>query len=457
MRTDLLKTGFIFSLAMLLGLAQLPAQMPSMGSNPNAGGGNGLPMPPFRSPQLAPVYAPDNAMSATPFMGASMTSPQGMPLQPAMGGPGMMAPPIMAMNNQMAPEGQPGLLPEQEPEGGYPAGPIAYPGQDAGGPMIDPGAPPCDGTSAAPCNSDGRWASPYADHDPIFGLYAFSEVAAWRGIPTGSFPSNNGIVEGINAAAPLPFLGQYGFGAQLGGSYGAYNFSGHSAVTSSNEVTQQAFLTGGFYRRADCDRRLSGGIVYDVMWNDNFGAYNAAPTLTQFRAQLGYAIGYWNEIGFWGTHRDMGSTNAVTIPPLALQQPAYFRGISQINIYWHHKWGVGGADTTLYFGVPDRIRLTDPNFRNITGNLGNYILGATMNVPINNCLALYGNGTYMRPTTPLVDGSFGAIAGSWNVAFGIQYYPGKGARSSTVAGRSAMPYMPVANNGSFLTNTNRTQ
>jgi hypothetical protein len=43
------------------------------------------------------------------------------------------------------------------------------------------------------------------------------------------------------------------------------------------------------------------------------------------------------------------------------------------------------------------------------------------------------------------------------VAFGIQYYPGKGARSSTVAGRSAMPYLPVANNGSFLTNTNRTQ
>jgi hypothetical protein len=64
---------------------------------------------------------------------------------------------------------------------------------------------------------------------------------------------------------------------------------------------------------------------------------------------------------------------------------------------------------------------------------------------------------YMHPTTPLVEGTFGAIAGSWNFAFGMQYYPGKGARSSTVAGRSAMPYLPVANNGTFLTNTNRTQ
>jgi hypothetical protein len=387
-------------------------------------------------------------------MGANMTGPAGMPMQ-AMAGPGMMAPPMMAMN-QGGPAAPPAMLPEQEQES-YPGGPIAYPDQEAGGPAIDPGSAPCDGTSAAPCGGDGHWACPYADHDPLFGIYSFSEVATWRGITTGDFPSNNGVVQGLNAAAPLPFLGQYGFGSQLGASYGAYNFSGRPAAGSPNETEQQIFLTGGFYRRADADRRLSYGVVYDVMWNDNFGAYNAAPTLTQYRAQLAYALGYWNEIGFWGTHRDMGSTNAITVANSIFQQPAYFRGISQINLYWHHKWGLGGADTTLYFGIPDRFRLADPNFTFITGNLGSYIFGATMNVPVNNCLALYGNGTYMRPTAPLVEGAFGAIAASWNIGFGIQYYPGKGARSSTVAGRSAMPYLPVANNGSFLTNTNRTQ
>ena len=374
MRIDLLRTGVIFSLAMLLGSANLHAQLLSMGSNPNAGGGYGPP-PGFGPPQLAPVYAPDNA---TPFMGANMMGPPGMPTQ-AMAGPGMMAPPMMAMNSS-GPAAPPAMLPEQE-EGGYPAGPIAYPEQDPGAPMMEGAPPPCDGTSAAPCGGDGHWARPYADHDPIFGLYSFSEVASWRGITTGSLPSNNGLRKASMPGRRSPFLGQYGFGGQLGAATAHYNFSGKPSTSSVNETEQQIFLTGGFYRRADCDRRLSGGVVYDVMWNDNFGYYNAAPTLTQYRAQIAYALGYWNEIGIWGTHRDRGSTNAITVPLQLLQQPAYFRGISQINVYWHHKWGLGGADTTLYFGIPDRFRLDDPNFGNITGNLGSYIIGGNMNAP----------------------------------------------------------------------------
>jgi hypothetical protein len=121
-----------------------------------------------------------------------------------------------------------------------------------------------------------------------------------------------------------------------------------------------------------------------------------------------------------------------------------------LNMYWHHKWGLGGADTTLFVGVPRQSVLTDPAFGR---NFGTLDAGGSVNVPMNDSFALYGNMMYLQPDH---NTGFNSLKETWNISIGVAFYPGRAARSSTVAGRSSMPLLPVANNGSFLVNTNRT-
>ena len=88
----------------------------------------------------------------------------------------------------------------------------------------------------------------------------------------------------------------------------------------------------------------------------------------------------------------------------------------------------------------------------MSGSLGEYTLGATFIVPISNCWALYANASYMRPTASA--GYAAAVEDAYSVGFGLTFYPSGNARTRTVAGNCWMPYLPVANNGSFLVDSN---
>src|SRR5581483_4987509 len=107
----------------------------------------------------------------------------------------------------------------------------------------------------------GSCCPPVADPCPRLAGYFLSDWDSWRGITSGTYPGSNGFTNGLNFAAPMPLLGDYGIGYQLGASYGVYNFSGRSSPGSQlNEATQQMFVTTGFFRRADADHRLSWGV-----------------------------------------------------------------------------------------------------------------------------------------------------------------------------------------------------
>ncbi|HEX4150017.1 MAG TPA: DUF6666 family protein [Pirellulales bacterium] len=322
---------------------------------------------------------------------------------------------------------------------------------------------PANVPTAPPGNQVNPWTAPYADHYPLLGLYAFTEVATWRDFGNGDSSNNNGVAEGLNLGVPLPYLSEWGFGAQLGFSYGDYNFSGRrNDAANNNEVEQQWFVTGGFYRRADADRRVSMGCVFDLMMNDNFGVFNAPPTMGQFRFQLGYAIGYFNEIGVWGTVEALSDTVQLSANHQSALNPAYLSGtfmpVSMLNLYLKHKFGLGGAEGTLWVGVPKQSVLTDPGIiPGVAGgfgsNFGILTLGSSLNVPLTDSLAFNANMTYLQPD---VNTGFTQTKDTWNISVGLAFYPGRAARSSTIAGRSSMPLMPVANNGTFLVNTNRT-
>ncbi len=284
---------------------------------------------------------------------------------------------------------------------------------------------------------------PICDDCPSRGMVGFVGYDAWRGISDGSW-ENNGIHAGLNYGTRLGELSDLtGVGFQMGGSVGVFNWSGTDyRLTDNNTAQTQGFLTYGFFRKANENSRWNAALVQDWMFNDNFGVYAQNPTLSQLRVQLGYALNASNELGMWGAWRVMEDTRLVGGEGLTT-----WRSINQLNAYWHRKWTAGGADTMLWFGVPERDRLGG------SGSLGDYLAGALANVPLNDRVGLYSLVTYMHPSAR--PGPAASREDAWNFTIGLTFFPLRNARSTTVAGQCWMPQLPVANNGLFLVDTNR--
>lgn len=282
---------------------------------------------------------------------------------------------------------------------------------------------------------------PACDDCPTFGGMGFVSYDSWRGISDGSW-QNNGIVVGLNYGTRLgAFSDLTGVGFQMGGSVGAFNFSGTGYGKESNEAQTQGFLTYGLFRKANENCRWNAALVQDWMFNDNFGVFAQNPVLSQGRAQVGYAVNAANEFGLWGTWRYLSASRYVPGEGTIVWRP-----VDQLNLYWHHKWTAGGADTRIWVGVPERDRLSGG------GSLGDYLAGALANVPLNDRFGLFALVTYMHPSAR--PGPAASREDAWNFSIGVTLFPGRNARSTTVSGRCWMPQMPVANNGYFFTDTN---
>ena len=199
-------------------------------------------------------------------------------------------------------------------------------------------------------------------------------------------------------------------------------------------------MTTGIFRRADFDKPISIGLVYDQMINEGFGAYRQSPALAQLRLQLAYAFTARNEIGFWGTLR---LNQANRLDPTTGNLVSY-RGISQADVFWHHKFGPGNTDAWVWGGLPSFYRMNGDN------DFETNIYGWRSETPLTDRIQLFSNFEALRPTGGV---SHHAI---YDFMVGLSFYPAGNAPSTTVAGRTWMPYIPVANNGSFLVDTNRT-
>jgi hypothetical protein len=340
--------------------------------------------------------------------------------------------------------------------------PKANPDSDCGG---------CGGcnqcTSCNGCRSGGFFRGlfsrscdlPVLTCSPRIAGYGYSGLDSFHGITSGTYPGNTGAVNGFNLGGAL--LEDAGIGWQGGFTYGVYNFSGRTSPGAQlNEATQQTFTTIGLFRRGDADHRLSWGIVHDWMMTDNFGVFGNSPTLAQFRGQAAWALSAWNQIGVWGTIEDRYVTRATG----ALGTPVAYQAIDQGNVFWAHQYGAYGATSRFSVGIPlnDRLAQTANGFPvgGFGNTLGEFIVSSNWNVPINNYLSLVANGMYMKPSAHAGINAGGNVATAqefWNVSFGVAISPGGNIRSKTIAGRAWMPYLPVANNSSFLVDSDKTE
>ncbi|MBS0209587.1 MAG: hypothetical protein JSS27_11610 [Planctomycetes bacterium] len=297
---------------------------------------------------------------------------------------------------------------------------------------------------------------PTADPCPKICMYAQSGYDMWRGPSEGSATGNQGGNTGLNVGIPL--LAEHGIAGQVGATYGLYNWSGSPTAaggpppsTTNQQIQQQLFVTYGFFRRADTCRPIAWGVVQDWMNTNNFGQFGDSFTMSQIRAQIGYNLDDRNEVGLWGTAALMGGGSSINLTS--------YRPVQQYNLFYHRKFARGGGDCWFYAGIPETWRLSNntsgvaPFPQGTTGgSLGSVIYGFNTLVPLNDRLAIYGNWAYMAPS-----GGSSAVTSRdevWNLQLGLVFYPGNAARSTTVAGRKFMPYMPIANNGTMMTDTN---
>lgn len=241
-----------------------------------------------------------------------------------------------------------------------------------------------------------------------------------------------GMVGGFNTGLAL---GDSRVRAQVGGSYGLYDLKGRTTVApgTDNSLEQQTFFTAGFYKRSDildCDR-ISWGLVYDTLWDHQWGWQTNEVFLGQVRGILGYALNECNEVGVWGTfHTQSDKVSLSPFSPLT-----EIRTMNQANAYLRHNWAFGGS-SMAYVGAVDKADIASWQF------------GLLNLVPVSHNTSVYANYTYVAPGS--ATGLVGAAEEQWNVSVGLMYSFGGKAVSSTVSGRAGLPLLPVANNGSFL-------
>ncbi|MDA1053794.1 MAG: hypothetical protein O3C40_25375 [Planctomycetota bacterium] len=250
-------------------------------------------------------------------------------------------------------------------------------------------------------------------------------------LPT-TFTNSFGAVGGFNTGLAL---GDLRMRAQVGASYGAYDWKGRTQipVAKSDSLEQQAYVTMGLYKRSDvcCGERISWGVVYDQFFGHQWGWRGNEVYLSQIRGMAGYAINECNEVGVWGTfHTTHDSVSVNVIGPLAT-----VRAMNQANAYWKHNWAFG-ANSTIYMGAFDQADIASWQF------------GMLNTAPLSHSVSLYGNFNYVVPGS--ATGLVGAREEQWNASVGLVYYMGAKAVNSTVSGNKGLALLPVANNGSLL-------
>jgi hypothetical protein len=308
----------------------------------------------------------------------------------------------------------------------------------------------CPDQSCGTCNPCGGCTD--CGCDSRFGVVGAFGLDAFKGVSDLN-RANFGAVTSVKSGILLPGVEDFGLGWQTGVSYGVYDFDGRLAGSDvTAHAQQQTFVTTGFYRKATGDQRVSFGVVYDWMINTGWGFYGVNNTLGQWRGQVEYAVNDTNGLGVWGTKDDLGSERVLDGP--FSNTIVNNRAISQVNLFWHHKFVDSGADSCLWTGLSaDRERL-DQSVLTGGGTLGDWIIGASIQVALSERLALYANGSYMHPTSAAGPSNgilpMASYEASYDVSIGVAWYFGCHARSCSLQGKRFLPYMPLANNSNFL-------
>ena len=264
---------------------------------------------------------------------------------------------------------------------------------------------------------------------PLSTLEVFGGYEGFKQPQDFGVNAHNGGRMHLNWAAPL--WAEANLGVQAGT---ALTLTDH-AVRVTDQIdgassTRQWYTTLGLFQRLDSG--WSWGAAYDVLAQDDY----SATVLTQVRGRVGKFVTASDEVGVFG-NGPLGGDNAtwadipVRLEPIALGAA-----------FWRHTWK-RGPETTLWLGLSegagrDNVALGDP------GPVGERLLyGADVHVPLNDCVALFGEANFITP----------ANAGTVDAYLGFAWYPGRSA--DRFRRRRYAPLIPVASNPTMVINGRR--
>jgi hypothetical protein len=281
-------------------------------------------------------------------------------------------------------------------------------------------------------------------NNPLTNTYVWIGGDAYKGLGdritninggTGGLANSFGVVGGFNTSVGI---GDTPVRFQVGASYGLYDFSGRlRIVPDAFDTERQSFFTAGIYKRGNMSTdtdRISWGVVYDVMQAQNWGVNASNINLSQARGIFGVALNQWTEVGVWGTLNVNHDRAAVTVAGAPAVRST-IRSMDQANLYVKQHFSFGG-ELMAYVGKLD------------DASIGDWQVGLRGQVPLSAHWAAHGNFNYVVPNAP--SGPNGSGLEQWNVSFGLTYYFGGNAQSTSVTGPRGRPLLGVANNSSFL-------
>jgi hypothetical protein len=231
-----------------------------------------------------------------------------------------------------------------------------------------------------------------------------------------------------------------GLGLQIGTSINATaNAVQVLEAVGSKEGRVQNFTTAALFQRTDVG--LVWGVGYDFLREDYLDDFN----LGQWRGKAGWLVGCSNEIGVQfalSDRRDNGIVNTVvggipvTVDPITMG-----------SVYWRHTWA-SAAETTIWAGIAEghsesNLALPLVGIPEFPPKDEPFLFGAEIHVPLNDSMALFGQGNFISP----------ADTGTVDSYLGFVFYPGGGAFQARQ--RTYAPVLPVANNTSFAVNLAR--
>ena len=271
--------------------------------------------------------------------------------------------------------------------------------------------------------------------DWLSNTVAFSGAEAFKSIGDTSLPpggatgymNSAGFVNGLNTGFRI---GGSKIRGQVGGSFGVYDLKGRD-TTSPRQPENQGFLTTGVFKRSNIDaaERLAWGLVYDQLWDHQYGVSASDIYVGQFRGILGLALDPCNEVGFWGT----AHTNSSPLTGFSFGQSV--QAIDQYNLFWNHNYAFGGR-SMLYAGLTDH------------SSIGSWTTGTQLIAPMSQRVSLYGNSAFLFPSS--TRGLIGSNELLWSVSAGLSYSFGCKAVSRNISGQCGLPLQQVANNGTFM-------
>jgi hypothetical protein len=266
-------------------------------------------------------------------------------------------------------------------------------------------------------------------------LPAFDNLSIFGGIDGSHGPEDLGISANIGSRGAIqtsfPVVEEWNLGLHVGTGVNVHQTATRFIrLFGGPGQSTQLFSTIGLFQRTDAG--VNWGLSYDYYNYDGYDRFNIA----QWRGLLSYNLDCNNEVGVWAAYRDRGDAVRFGGEDFGV------RAVNQANLFWTHYWP-SQAMTKLWGGMAQdhgQVILGQPD----TGlRYHTFILGASIHVPLNDFLALYGEASFITPND----------SGTVNAYLGVLFQPG-GNIAQAFRSRWS-PVMPLANNPNFSVDLRR--